>query len=259
MGEDSDDEFLLSICRRPRPTEEDDEWVSELVGFRLGEHRPVHGATAPSHGEHLPAHGSSSSSFVVEHRPAHGATAAPSHGEHRPAHCSSSPSVVGEHRPAHGAAATTCSTAIVWPRLDTLAPLPKRGSIIMMPTAIETFQQGIELVKQNIAKWIWSSHFRLGYKIGITQDPNHRWSNDTYGYIWEGCDWLWMDVVVRVPAAFYACQLEKRLTQQLMNDPQCCNKALGGGGKSAGNFAVHYVYVVYRRMDAQPPAKRLRV
>jgi len=127
-----------------------------------------------------------------------------------------------------------------------LLPLPQQNEIITAQLYTgEYLDEAENAVRQCIGTWIWSSRDTLGYKVGITANPEHRWSNTSYGYEFEEDEWIFMHVVVQNQAPFIR-RLEKRMTVLMTRDrSRCHNRVGGGGGISDHSPGSYYLYVVF--------------
>lgn len=85
----------------------------------------------------------------------------------------------------------------------------------------------------------------LGYKIGVTRDAEHRWSNREYGYSSEsGC----CMVILHSTDYDEATLLESLLIMKFRSRPRNANKAVGGGGISRAGGPV-LLYLVFGRFN----------
>ena len=81
------------------------------------------------------------------------------------------------------------------------------------------------------------------FKIGIAADPEHRFSNLSFGYVHDG--YMFMDVLWR-GSAFDACSLEDELITYFKSKRGCQNQNRGGGGVDPNNTSYHtHVYAVF--------------
>lgn len=85
------------------------------------------------------------------------------------------------------------------------------------------------------------------FKIGITEDPMHRWSNRKYGYCLDR-DFATMIVLAETQTIEGAAFLEAALIDKYGKRSGCRNIASGGEGVSVSRTGPCYVYVVFRRV-----------
>ena len=86
------------------------------------------------------------------------------------------------------------------------------------------------------------------FKIGLTSDPLHRWTNFTYGYTRDGYTSMTM---LRVTVPTWAAALERHLIQRFQGPRGCQNQS--SGGESTPHQPPVFVYVV--RVPADELAK----
>lgn len=82
------------------------------------------------------------------------------------------------------------------------------------------------------------------FKIGLTSNPVHRWSNDGYGYLHSSNpSWHEMRIVALLASGEAAGFLEAALIDRWQRDHRCQNSATGGEGISTqeGPFCVYVV------------------
>lgn len=82
------------------------------------------------------------------------------------------------------------------------------------------------------------------FKIGLTSNPVHRWSNDGYGYLHSSNpSWNEMRIVALLASGEAAGFLEAALIDRWQRDHRCQNSATGGEGISTqeGPFCVYVV------------------
>lgn len=88
------------------------------------------------------------------------------------------------------------------------------------------------------------------FKIGVTKDPLHRWSNVEYGYKYEKSHsrkplYDRMVVLIEVDSSQAAGFAEAALIAEFYGDSGCMNKALGGEGIGKNVPLKHFIYVVF--------------
>ena len=90
----------------------------------------------------------------------------------------------------------------------------------------------------------------LVFKVGVTKDPIHRWSNVEYGYKFEKAYsrkplYERMLVLIEVDSSQAAGFAEAALIAQFYGQNGCMNRALGGEGIGQNVPCKHFIYVVY--------------
>jgi hypothetical protein len=91
----------------------------------------------------------------------------------------------------------------------------------------------------------------MRFKLGVTKNPVHRWSNREYGYKHEKAFnraqpmYATMLVVIEVDGSQAAGFAEAALIREFIAVPGCMNKALGGEGIGQNVPGKHYLYCVY--------------
>lgn len=101
------------------------------------------------------------------------------------------------------------------------------------------------------------------FKIGVACDPNHRWLNKDFGYMWDA-DFKHMLLMHQDETR--ACGfLESALIGKFGQISGCRNVAPGGEGirkfqpdnlkLASGSPAVSYVYIVFKHLPKRPPAR----
>lgn len=93
-------------------------------------------------------------------------------------------------------------------------------------------------LKQSIAQYR-KSH--TAFKIGITADPNQRWSQHS-----NSSDWDRMVVVYKTTSYNFVTQVEKELIAYTFEWDGSENQVGGGGGKPA-DATVYYVYFLLKK------------
>jgi hypothetical protein len=88
------------------------------------------------------------------------------------------------------------------------------------------------------------------FKIGLTRDPEHRWSNVKYGYQKEQC-YSVMVVIGETDTAEGAAFLEASLIGKFSEMSGCRNKARGGEGlRGATTAGPYFVYIVHGPLES---------
>ena len=101
------------------------------------------------------------------------------------------------------------------------------------------------------------------FKIGVACDPNGRWTNKQFGYLWDD-DFKHMMLLHQDETR--ACGfLESALISKFGQTCGCRNVAPGGEGIRkfqpnivklvSGSPAVSYVYIVFKHLPKRPPAR----
>lgn len=85
------------------------------------------------------------------------------------------------------------------------------------------------------------------FKIGVTKDPKHRWTNRSYGYSHDKHTvWDKMIILAKVEDKLAAGLLEAYLINAFKCRQGCRNEAPGGEGLSPPG--PYFVYVVFKRL-----------
>ena len=88
----------------------------------------------------------------------------------------------------------------------------------------------------------------FNFTIGISVDPEHRFSNSRYGY--RTCIGAFALIVLCQTSRSIACDLEQRLIAYFSSNPRCRNRARGGEGVAIGASTV-FLYVCLGGYAAQ--------
>lgn len=88
------------------------------------------------------------------------------------------------------------------------------------------------------------------FKIGLTRDPQHRWTNSRYGYQQLETDvgrpvYHAMHVLAETETAEGAALLEAALIEKITSRPGCMNRARGGEGLRGCPLGHYFVYLVH--------------
>jgi hypothetical protein len=85
------------------------------------------------------------------------------------------------------------------------------------------------------------------FKVGLTCDPTHRWTNMRYGYKLSG-HFSRMLILAETATTEGAGFLEAMLIDHFSNRPGCQNKSQGGEGLHDPSAGPCFVYMVYRHL-----------
>jgi hypothetical protein len=102
-------------------------------------------------------------------------------------------------------------------------------------------------VQENAARWL-SQTATVPFKVGITTDPHHRWSNLEYGYqhhAVHGVQYCRMVVLYASDASVATGMLEAALIAvgRMRYPDRCMNIASGGEAKKKSQ--THFTYIVF--------------
>ena len=88
------------------------------------------------------------------------------------------------------------------------------------------------------------------FKIGVTRDPEHRWSNPRYGYRLDTDRYEQIICMCAVQSAEAAGFVEAALLREFIDLSGCRNIAKGGDGLPyrQGSSVTYFVYVVHRKL-----------
>ena len=129
--------------------------------------------------------------------------------------------------------------------------VPGHGEIVAdFLDPARTLERAAPEILARLSRWMETFGRILVFKIGISRDPEHRWSNEKYGYLRERI-WHAMDLVFIGEAE--ACRkLEQALIAAAGKIPGCHNMKPGGEGVKTGSKDLCWCYLVVAGAGSSP-------
>ena len=107
-------------------------------------------------------------------------------------------------------------------------------STLQISASPDSMESGYTHSVQRILHWARDG---CTFYIGITENPDRRWSEHSQRGLWS-----LMDILVMAPSSYVTSELERRLIERFGHMVRCTN--VGRGGERSSQGRPHYLYVL---------------